>query len=384
MLNSNLVSNRGSHFLFVVCLLVFSTIGKTYAVDENPPKQSEAITVQRRASHPYCGLYCLYVVAKLTGREVGFQELVKPEYISSRRGSSLAEIKKAAEDNGLYAAPAGNLTSRVLYNCPYPVILHVKSDVMSPTYDHYELFLGTENGKAKLFNPPEPVGLVPFRELVPRWDGNGLVVSGGPIDLSTIFTPVRRRFVLYVAIATAVILMIHWTRRWLPETILNSRRKLLGLSIAQGAGFAVAALLCGMIYHFINDEGFLANATATASIQQAHLGNFIPKISEKKIHKFLNTDTVFIDARLERDFKTGHLEGAINVPVDANDIQRQKIMADIAKDANIVVYCQSAGCKFAEKVAINLMENGYSNVSIFRGGWSKWIAKNDKLKEKPS
>lgn len=53
-------------------------------------------------------------------------------------------------------------------------------------------------------------------------------------------------------------------------------------------------------------------------------------------------------------------------------------MADVAKDARIVVYCQSAGCKFAEKVAIKLVSDGFSNVSLFKGSWKKWATKADK------
>jgi len=179
-----------------------------------------------------------------------------------------------------------------------------------------------------------------------------------------------------------VVLAVHWARRrWLPATIVNSRRKLLGLSIVQGAALAVAALLCGMIYHFANDAGFLAHPDATEPIRQAHLGNFIPKVSKDKVQRLLNSDTIFIDARYARDFKAEHLEGAISVPVDANDTQRQKAMRSVPKDARIVVYCQSAGCKFAEKVAIKLTDDGFSNVSIFRGGWHEWAAKSDGKKE---
>ncbi len=249
---------------------------------------------------------------KLAGKEVDFLELVKPEYIGSRKGSSFQELKKAMEDNGLYAVPVCKLTSRELRQSAYPIILHVKSDAMSETYDHYELFLGTENKQARLLNQPEPVRLVPFQELAPRWDGNGLIVSAEPIDPGAIVAPARKRFILFAAIALIIILIVRWAKRRLPEAMLNSRGKLFGLSIGQGVAFAIATLLCGMFYHFANDEGLLANANATASIQQAHLGNFIPKVSEKKVHKLLDGDTVFIDARFARDFKGGHLENATN------------------------------------------------------------------------
>jgi rhodanese-related sulfurtransferase len=83
----------------------------------------------------------------------------------------------------------------------------------------------------------------------------------------------------------------------------------------------------------------------------------------------------FVDARLTKDFQAAHLDGAVNVPIDANDRQRHKLLADIDKNAHIVVYCQSAGCRFAQTVAIKLKDDGYSDVSIFKGGWQQWDAK---------
>jgi len=382
MWNSNVVGKRALLVLLLVSILTIFYTGKNVAADENKQKSDESLSAKRKSSGSYCGISCLYTTMKLADKEIDFRKLVKPEYIGSRKGSSLVELQKAAEDNGLYAVSVGKLTSRELRQCPHPVILHVKPDTMSKEYSHYELFLGTQNGKVKLFDPPKPLRLVPFQELAPRWNGSGLIVSAKPIDLGAISSLARKRLIMYAAIALVIILIVHLAKRWLPEVLFNSHGKLFGLSIGQGAAFAIATLLCGMFYHFANDEGLLANANATAAVQQAHLGNFIPKISEKRVHKLLNTGTVFIDARFARDFKAGHLKGAINVPVDANDVEHQKVTADIAKDTRIVLYCQSAGCKFAEKVAIKLASDGFSDISIFRGGWQEWVAKNGRKKEK--
>ncbi|MCX5636536.1 MAG: rhodanese-like domain-containing protein [Planctomycetota bacterium] len=383
MCNFNLLDRWNRQIFLFICIIFIFAASKIYAASQNEQKQSEVTSNKCKSYGSYCGVCCLYTVMKLAGQEeIDFREFIKPEYLGSRKGSSLAELKKAAEDNGMYAVPVGNLTSQVLRNCPYPIILHVKSDVASREYDHYELFLGAKNNQVKIFNPPEPVKLVAFAELAPRWDGNGLIVSAEPIDLGAIFAPARKRFAVYAVVAIAAILVVRLARRWLPVTLLNSQRKLLVLSASQGVAFIVIAFLSGMIYHFANDEGLLANENATASIQQAHLGNFIPKVSEMKVRKLLKTDTIFIDARLERDYKSSHLEGAINIPVNASDDEYQKIIADIAKNARLVLYCQSAVCRFAEMVAIKLISDGFSNVSIFRGGWSEWTAKNGKLEEK--
>ena len=378
--NYNFREETAWKFIFIICAVSLSITSTIYAADIDEKNQPNATAIHK-SSGPYCGLYCLYALMKMAGEEVDFVELVKNEYIGSHKGSSIGELKNAAEDYGLFAVPVGKLSSLGLRNCPYPVILHVKSDAASREYDHYELFLGTENGKAKIFNPPNPVRLVPFAELAPRWDGNGLFVSTEPIELSAVFAPAWKRFIIYAAIVIAIILILHWAKRLVPVTLTNSRIKVMCLSIAQTTGFIILAVLIGMFYHFANGAGLLANANATASIQKAHLGNFIPKINEKKVHKLLNTDTVFIDARLRRDYEAGHLEGAISVPVDSNDIERQKAIADIAKDARIVLYCQSSACKYAEIVAIKLIDDGYSNISIYKGGWAEWVEKNGKKRK---
>jgi len=371
---------RFFYLLVFICLIVILTSGKTIAAGENDEKLPKGISTGCGSSRRHCGLYCLYATMKLSGQEVDFLKLVKPEYVGSRKGSSLVELQKAAEDYGLYTVPIGRLTSLILRNCPQSVILHVKSSTMSQTYDHYELFLGTENGKAKIFNPPDPVKLVSFAELAPRWDGNGLIVSDQPIELGVVLAPARKRFILYAAIGVVMILSTRLARRLFPQELINNQLKSLVMSSAQCGALGIAALLFGMLYHFANDEALLANANATASIQQAHLGNFIPKISEKKVHKLLDSDTIFIDARLARDFKAGHIKGAFSVPVDANDVERQKVTANIPKDSRIVMYCQSTGCKYAEIVAIKLIKNDYSNISIFRGCWAEWTTKNGKNK----
>ncbi len=320
---------------------------------------------------PYCGVYCLYGAMKLSGCKAELRQLIKPEYIGSQMGSSLAELKKGAEDFGLNAKTVGNLGGKGLRESPYPVILHVKSSAESSRYDHYVLYVGESAGKSRIFDPPEPVRSVPFYELASIWDGNGLIVSAKPIDLGAIFAPARKRFIFYAAIVVTIILLIRRLRkRW--GIAVKSIKGRLGLSVLEGAGLVTASVFCGMFYHFVSDAGFLAHPAATAGVQKAYAGSFIPKVGKAKAEKLLGSETVFIDARYALDYKAGHIEGAVNVPVDANDTESRRRMADIDKDCRLVVYCQSAGCKFAEKVSARLKEAGYYNISIFKGGWNEW------------
>ena len=364
------------------CIIYFASIlvcllSATSIAGQERTGSSRSTTVKRNTG-PYCGVYCLYVLMKGAGKEIKLNELFRGEYIGSRTGSSLNELKKAAEEYRMHAEIVGNLTTQELYASSYPIILHVKATLESKIYDHYELFLGTKEGNARLYDPHKLDRLVPFYELAPRWDGTGLIISTTPIVLWTIFGSAWKRIIIYIVIAIVLILIARRIRRrWLPLIVAMPRGRFFWLTMVQCMGLTFFALAQGMIYHFANEEGLLANANATASIIQVHQGNFIPKINKKKVERLRTGDTVFIDARLARDFKAGHLEGAISVPVNATDAQRQKAMVGITKDARIVSYCQSAGCKYAEKVSIQLVADGFSNVSIFKGGWNEWKAKDD-------
>lgn len=375
--SNNFYWPKNYFYLFIfICLFICLFYSTIIAANKNHHERLKTVPNKHKSSNTYCGLYCLYSVLSLYEQEVNFYDLVLPEFIGSEKGSTLKELKKASEKFGLYSFPVGKLTSKNISKINYPIILHVKSSLEKQYYDHYELFLGTRDGKAILLDPPNPIKLVPFNELAPHWDGNGLIVSNKPIDLRAVVASSRKRFILYAVIVISIILCLHFAKRFIPREFINSRIKLMGLSVTQAGGIAVLALIIGMLYHFGNDTGLLANAKAIATIQEAHAGNFIPKITERKVHKLLGNHTIFIDARLTRDYKAGHLEGAISVPVDANDVERQKVTSDIDKDARVVLYCQSAGCKYAERVALKLVEDGYTDISIYKGGWAEWKAKN--------
>lgn len=360
--------------IFSIILVLIISI-QAFAVDN---VESQPTTALDKRSEPYCGLYCLYTVMKLANKDVDFTDLLKKKYIGSRKGSSLDELKQAAEDYGFYAVPVTNMTSRELRELHCPAILHVKSNETSKSYDHFELFLGVSGNRAKLINVPNPISLVPFWKLATRWDGKALIISRTPVDTAGIFASSRKRFTIHAILVVVVMSIIYWCKRkWLLSFTTMTKSRLFALSLIQASIFVFAAVIVSFLYHFINNEGFLAHANATAPIQQAHAGSFIPKIDTALVEKLLKSNAIIIDARLPKDFEAGHLEGAINVPINYNDEERLNIMGKISKDAKLVVYCQSNSCFYAEKLAAQLMADGFENIDIYGGGWNEWNLENN-------
>lgn len=86
------------HYLLSLCVCVNVLISSGSLAAQPQTKEAakantDALTSQ--SSNPYCGLYCLYLTMKLADKEVDFKDLIKPEYLGSRKGSSLAELKKS-------------------------------------------------------------------------------------------------------------------------------------------------------------------------------------------------------------------------------------------------------------------------------------------------
>jgi rhodanese-related sulfurtransferase len=74
--------------------------------------------------------------------------------------------------------------------------------------------------------------------------------------------------------------------------------------------------------------------------------------------------TIF-DARSQEQFEAGHVDGAVlfaNATLPEN------------KETTLVFYCGGVKCPAASKAAKKAIEEGYTNVLVFRGGWAEWSA----------
>jgi rhodanese-related sulfurtransferase len=93
----------------------------------------------------------------------------------------------------------------------------------------------------------------------------------------------------------------------------------------------------------------------------------VPVMSVQELHE--NADQyVILDTREKEEFDVSHIPGAIYVGYDDFD---EKVLADIPKDANIVLYC-SVGYR-SEKIGKRLQKKGYSSVSNLFGSIFEWV-----------
>jgi rhodanese-related sulfurtransferase len=91
---------------------------------------------------------------------------------------------------------------------------------------------------------------------------------------------------------------------------------------------------------------------------------------------------VLIDVRKDVDFRAGHIEGAISIPL--NTFTEQKIETYVPdKNTRIVVYCASFTCPMSVKATEFLKKAGFLHVLDYKGGTKEWQERGQTLKSLP-
>ena len=153
-------------------------------------------------------------------------------------------------------------------------------------------------------------------------------------------------------------------------------------ALREAIALLLVAAALGFIYTAATEKGLFARSTVREPVFPRGT-KAPPMISRDEAWSYFQADTaVFVDARHDFDFKLGHIKGAINVPLKDYDL-RKSALSGIAHDRVIVAYCDGAECNSSIELSVKLMNDGYTNVKIFFGGWREWVAANLPIEKTP-
>ena len=83
---------------------------------------------------------------------------------------------------------------------------------------------------------------------------------------------------------------------------------------------------------------------------------------------------LLIDGRSESAYHRGHIPGAGNVPYIQRDYFSKQLLADVARETPIIVYCSGKNCNTGVELARSLTKKfGFIHVRVFEGGWEEWV-----------
>jgi rhodanese-related sulfurtransferase len=324
-----------------------------------------------RQSGVYCGVYCFYAALIAHGKTGHLSDLLDVRYISSSRGSTLRDLKRAADDFGMHTLAMQGMTAGMLRQSPHPVILHVRTARRGSPYQHWILYLGTEGGQARIIDPPGAMESASFVDILSRWDGVGMVISDQPVSALaplSIGWLEQASCTLAGLLAAAVVVVTRLFSGMRGRTLATRTGVIAGTVQIAAIG---ATLSLG--YHFLGTDGFFANPHAVANVVTAHHASDLPEISLADVEKALvDKSAVIIDARFTSAYSSDHIPGAISIPITATSLQRSRGIKPISQDARVIVYCQSAGCHWSDEIGSDLVFRGYKNVSVYRGGYKEW------------
>ena len=129
----------------------------------------------------------------------------------------------------------------------------------------------------------------------------------------------------------------------------------------------IIALMISTAFAFNASLALAKDMTAKDLVAEAKKNTVSISVSDAKAI-FDKGGVTFLDCREPKEYKSGHIPGAVNIP---RGLLEFKIGAKISdKNAQIIMYCKSGGrgCLACESIG----KMGYKNVKNMDGGWKAW------------
>ena len=94
------------------------------------------------------------------------------------------------------------------------------------------------------------------------------------------------------------------------------------------------------------------------------------EVPRKELQSLLKRGkAVLVDVRPGIEFASGHIRGAMPIPIE----DLEKHLKELPRDKRIVAYCRGAYCLFADEAVALLRKRGFDAVRL-EGGWPEWTA----------
>jgi rhodanese-related sulfurtransferase len=142
-------------------------------------------------------------------------------------------------------------------------------------------------------------------------------------------------------------------------------------ALIEAVVLVTAATILGFAYSGIMGKGLFLRSQARSSSATTQAGPSAFVSFEEALHFYNEERALFLDSRLAHEFGTGHIKGAVSVPL--HDFATvHPVLSTLPKNHLLVTYCDGEGCNSSVELAKRLHESGFTNVKVFFGGWNEW------------
>ena len=145
------------------------------------------------------------------------------------------------------------------------------------------------------------------------------------------------------------------------------------LPIGQVIVISITSLVLSLAINAVRPDGIPLLAKELAVAEEIDNTTAEPRLLAITLGQALDLyhkGTVFIDAREPEYYQEGHIKGAWNIPFFLELVFKLDSLQ--GKDAPMVIYCSGDECGSSEDLAYELQAEGFSNLLVFKGGWTAW------------
>ncbi len=126
-------------------------------------------------------------------------------------------------------------------------------------------------------------------------------------------------------------------------------------------------------------------SNATAQIKERVKKNNITIVDSKYLKKALDEKSaIIIDARPIKFYNYEHIPTALLLSSNNFLNNYKKVLKDVKKDKEIIVYCNGYNCPASSEVASLLIQKGYKNIKLFAAGMVGWKKDSHKTIKNPT
>lgn len=135
-----------------------------------------------------------------------------------------------------------------------------------------------------------------------------------------------------------------------------------------------------LIFNAFSGKSVSAPISADAVIDKSVADNvaapmtFPLPVELEELDELLSSGTLLIDSRNFADFQESHLAGALSLPFSTLEDDLTDFRKKVAVDQTLVIYCSGYGCTDSFDLGVRLLNEGYSDVLVYEGGFPEWQA----------
>lgn len=138
-----------------------------------------------------------------------------------------------------------------------------------------------------------------------------------------------------------------------------------------------ASVVCGLASNFIAEKPLPLFKALAKPYLVAGAASFSEVDADFVRQLGADSGSVLVDARFPELFDQGHIPGAVSLPLSRFDDFIAERMERLRVARLLVVYCSGWSCNDSYDLARRLLEKGFKDLLLYRGGMEDWLEKGN-------